>query len=211
MSLNPFNFERSWVVKDEIDQLNQASTISREKFLEKRLAEMEAKFQQFQKAIAEQNATMLKGKGKGKGKGKRTQRNQEAEIEEEAQKRLRLFLDSQRATSVDEFQPASSHGHGMSLPSTSGLQNRPEDFRLTDDAWTNDTSSVRTEDPVPVVTTRKVYITRIDLTINGTSVDQIQDIQTEDECMQEILMLVINKQSKGDEGDGKVSALHLFC
>jgi hypothetical protein len=184
LSLNPFNFERSWTVKEEMVQLNVSSS-PREKILEKRLAEMETRFQEFQKKFLEQSGNQT-SKGKGKGKGKKTKRNVENEIEVEAQKRLRLFLNSQTGSnSVDEFQPVSSLG--MSLPSTSGFQNRPEREVPDDDAWTNDTSSVRTSDPIPVVATRKIYITRMDLTINGTSVDQIQDIQTEDECIQEYL------------------------
>jgi hypothetical protein len=61
--------------------------------------------------------------------------------------------------------------------------------------WTNDSSSSRGIVPpsdivsdVPHVTTEKtIFLKRVEVTINGTPIDMIEDKQTEDECIQEIM------------------------
>ena len=176
-SLNPFNFQRSWnVTVDSLNETIERPINERERYLEQRLAHIEAQFQALQENLAKSAKSNAKGKG---GKGKKSKPNLESEIEEEAQRRLRVFLAGQHneTSSTEQFHLTSSEGF---RPSTSGMQPQQMTSRESDDAWTNDSSSVRLGPPI----SKKIFISRVDLTINGTSVDQIPDQQTEDECMQ---------------------------
>jgi hypothetical protein len=174
--LNPYEFRRSWKVKvqsDDVQQI-QRSISEREIYLEQKLTAIEEQFKVFQQQMFQlSNAT--KGKGKGKGKGKKSQtKTLNSEIEEEAQRRLRLFLSSQQSNNSENFQPTQGCSH------------------MSDDAWTNDTSShVQSEQTFPAQqsapeteTTKNIFLKRVELTINGSPVDMIEDKQTEDECIQ---------------------------
>lgn len=55
--------------------------------------------------------------------------------------------------------------------------------RLSDQAWSR-SSEIRSDVLSGPLDKKPIFIKRVDLTINGTSIDQIEDKQTEDECMQ---------------------------
>jgi hypothetical protein len=162
--LNPFDFRRSWSVPvTQVSNTVERTMSEREMYLEQRLRQIEERFQEFQQTFSKQQ------KSKGKGKGKKS-KNLQTEIEEEAQRRLQAFLASQQANSnSNEFYPTNSEG--INLPSTSGtqpFQSFQSCSRVSDDRFTNDSSSVY-RDPVPV-TTKDIFITKIEITINGTPV-----------------------------------------
>jgi hypothetical protein len=132
----------------------------------------------------------IQNKGKGKGKGKKSKESlnvqiSEEAIAEEAQRRLQLFIASQQTNNAENFQPTSSRG--INLPSTS---------RHSDDLWTNDSSSSHVSNnfsPLTAAPEKKtIYLKRVEVTINGTPIDMIEDKQTEDECIQEIINIIYN-------------------
>jgi hypothetical protein len=203
--LNPYEFRRSWDVKvaNDIQHIERSMT-EREIYLEQKLAAIEEQFKVFQQQIVQlsnpSHPSPSKNKGKGKGKGKKSQATKtkplnsqieeetqrRLQIEEEAQRRLRLFLSNQfesnqQTNNVGDFQPATSEGMHTPIPGCS---------RMSDSAWTNDSSTqnLRTtptfQVPPVTETTKKIFIKRVELTINGSPVDMIEDKQTEDECMQ---------------------------
>ncbi len=121
---------------------------------------MEEKFQ-----LQEKNK---KAKGKGRGK-KSTERDSDfsEEVAREAQRRLRSFLQSEASTS-DSFET-------LPMPSAPPLED-----------WT-DNASIRSGpfgQNCQASATEKVYITNIEVTLNGTPLDQVFDKQNEEECMQ---------------------------
>jgi hypothetical protein len=185
--LNPYEFRRLWTVpvtsNANIQQVDR-SLSDREIYLEQKLIAIEEQFKTFQQQMNQLSNVAFgssKNKGKGKGKGKKSQKTPSTEIEEEAQRRLRLFL-SQQSNLAENFQSTSSEG--MNLPPLP-----PTPTRASDDAWTNDTSSSHNFQPVqnfgpPSPTTKPIFLKRVELTINGSPIDMIEDKQTEDECMQ---------------------------
>ncbi len=144
------------------DKENKESKKSdREIVLEKRIADMEEKFRIFQ-ANFQTNAPKSKGKGRGKKSSPNDTQFSE-EVAREAQRRLRSFLQSSEpSTSISnaDFEPSAP-------PLEAGY-------------WTEDNSSVAGSQnsasirSVPKVTaTDKVYITSIEVTLNGTPIDQV--------------------------------------
>ena len=83
----------------------------------------------------------------------------------------------------------------LNFPSTSSQANQS---RVSDDAWTNDSSSSRNflptfgpnPPPTPITAKKKIFLRKVELTINGTPVDMIEDKQTEDECIQGIFFYI---------------------
>lgn len=139
---------------------------SREKYLEERLAEIEAQFKRFQETLSLNPQSPPKTrKGKGKGKGKKSQKSPEdiqVEINKEAERRLRDFLSAQSNLEC--------------LPSTSTQHSKVIESRASDFAWTNDSRSdcPIPNDPEPDLTaTKPIFIKRVEVTINGTSLDQV--------------------------------------
>ena len=142
----------------------ERSFSERELYLEQRLADIEAKFKSFQ----ENFVSKPKGKGKGKGKkSKKTEEDLQLEIQTEAAKRLREFLSSQQVT-VNEIDPQPS----TSRESTG--RTKQINSRLSDDCWTNDSSSIRNaRDLQDFAATKSIFIRKLELTINGTPIDQV--------------------------------------
>jgi hypothetical protein len=134
--------------------------------LERRLTCMEEQFRIFQES--------LKPKSKGKGRGKRSNRTETEfadEVAKEAQKRLRSFLQSSEPSTSTSFE-------SFPLPSAPPLE-----------TWTEDNTSFRGSSvhvcpSIEPEATKKVFITNITVTLNGTPLDQVADKQNEEECMQ---------------------------
>ena len=122
----------------------------RERFLERRIQEIEEKFKEFQN-----NLVQGKGKGKGKSSRKVTEASLDEEIDKEARKRLRSFLDCEKLSSS-----ASDITHSIPEPSA------PYYEHLSD------------EEP------KYVYIRKIEVLLNGSPIDQVEDKQNKDECIQ---------------------------
>ncbi len=134
---------------------------------------MEEQFRIFQTNLKQ---TVPKSKGKGRGKKSSLNDNQFSEqVTKEAERRLRSFLQS-------------------SEPSTSLAANVSENFEpsappLESSYWTEDNNSIRSGQASvsmrqTVGAKEKVYITNIEVTLNGTPIDQVLDQQNEDECIQ---------------------------
>ena len=128
----------------------------REKFLERRIQEIEEKFRKIQETI--------KISEKGKGRGKKSKTSEEidiaTQIDQEATRRLRSFLASERISTSSE----SSFATTFPQPSAP-----PEECSNFD-------QSVGEE--------KFVFIRKIEVLLNGTPFDQAEDKQNEDECMQ---------------------------
>ena len=92
---------------------------------------------------------------------KKTTQSPQSEIEKEAEKRLQDFL------SMNNLCAATAPPQ-----STSNAPSR--DGRQSDDAWpwTNDSSSARNTYAFKE-TTKSIFIKRLELTINGTPIDQV--------------------------------------
>ncbi len=135
---------------------------------------MEENFRKFQELLPLK--TFSKGKGKGRGKTSQKDSQFSEEVAKEAQKRLRSFLQGQASTS--------SATDSFPLPSAPPMEAG---------YWTEDNSSVGVPHSLSSVppsisqrigATSKVYITNIEVTLNGTPIDQVCDKQNEEECMQ---------------------------
>jgi len=175
---NPFDFQRSWEVTDDLTQSKPDDRSQRERILEQKILKLEKEFANFVTCVRETKS--VKGKGRGKkskpqGGARQPQPEPrpgtsfEALVQDEANRRLREFMGS-RNLDVDV-----ESGHSSLRRTTRSL---PDDF-MTDDA-----SSVVT---VPLETganKRTVFIKNIELCLNQNKIDQIEDKQTEDECMQ---------------------------
>jgi hypothetical protein len=151
---------------------------------------MEEKFRLFQQSNFQKAVPISK---KGKGRGKSTVQNDlqfSQEVEKEAQRRLRSFLQTEPSTS-------NSFDSQSSVPLSSGRVLRdtslplPSAPPLEAGYWTEDSSVTGSRrsmsmlnEPLKVGATKKVYITNIEVTLNGTPLDQVLDKQNEQECMQ---------------------------
>ena len=89
------------------------------------------------------------------------------QIQAEAEKRLREFLSAQQAP-VDQYEPQPSTSRN------SNGQSKQINSRISDDCWTNDSASIRN---IPVLgATKTIFIRKLELTINGTPIDQVKRI-----------------------------------
>ena len=159
---NPFNLRRKWIVaaSTSIESVERPFS-AREQYLEQRLAHIESQFKAFQENF--NTETDKKGKGKGRGKkSKKTTEDIQSQIQKEAEKRLREFLSAQSnaSNSDDIFQPCTSRE----------ALSKNVHSRMSDDAWTNDSGSLRS---FPNAGTKPIFIRKLELTINGTPIDQV--------------------------------------
>jgi len=151
-----------------VDETVSNAKTEREILLERRLANMEEKLRQFENFVP-------KPTGKGKGRGKKSKQNQQSfqeEVAKEAERRLRSFLQQ----TGDPTPSTSTSFDSFPLPSAPPMEN-----------WTEDNSSVggrsSLNPSLSVSATEKVFITKIEVTLNGTPLDQVADNQNEEECM----------------------------
>lgn len=171
---NPFNFPRKWVVPKS-NLIESSSNSSNLQDIEARFLNIEKKLAEFTAKFFVENETQKKEniKSKGKGRGKRSKpsdqssissnessaANDEAkrrqEISNEARNHLRRFFESQGISSSEQ-QPQGS-----------------QPFFLQDDP----------PDP-PIPTTKTIFLRKVECQLNSTPIDQIEDDQTEDECVQ---------------------------
>ena len=88
------------------------------------------------------------------------------QIAQEAERRLREFLASNRDESSINLEPSTSRG---------GCNTRNVTSRVSDDYWTNDSSSsVRNIGATSIsAATKSIFIWKLELTINGTPIDQV--------------------------------------
>jgi hypothetical protein len=165
---NPFDFQRSWEI--EVDDIQQISDKSqREQILEERCARLEKQFQAFLTSVNEQKISR-----KGKGRGKKSKPDQpstsfEAQVQDEAQRRIREFM-GLRNSDIDVESGLSDR----SLRQTRSVS-------VPDDLITDDGASLS---GVAAKTKKTIFIKKIEMFLNQTPIDQIEDRQTEDECMQ---------------------------
>ena len=140
--------------------------------LEKRLAEIEEQFQQFQARLNQSQTKEVKHKGRGKKSVAQTEDISE-QIDKEARKRLRSFLDSERLSTPSE---ASSlpRPQASSLPRPSAPYGSECDFQRQCQSDFNE----------PRDSTKEVFIKKIEVLLNGSPIDQVEDKQNLDECIQ---------------------------
>ena len=141
---NPFNLQRSWKVKKEAIQIDQALS-QRERMLEERIKHLESTLSTFKSVFD----PTVRGKGRGK-----------------------------RSNATSEVQPQ---------PSTSSASTRQKKTQkppsVASEIWTDDLGDDEEE---------TFFIKHVELTLNGTLIDQIEDSQTEDECMSTFFRLYYN-------------------
>lgn len=110
---------------------------------------------------------MKKNKGKGKKSVKTT--TTEEQINLEAQKRLRSFLQSEKQSESQESGSCSSSSYS-SFPKPS--------------APFEDSNSTFSQRNFVLGEKKQVFIKKIEVLLNGSPIDQVEDKQNEDECMQ---------------------------
>jgi len=163
---NPFNFRRKWTYTVEANETEEPVDPSLA-YAEQRIKQVEEtnrKLLESLQSIQEQ-LTVFASKGKGKGKGKTSKRpSTAASITDNLQNvQLNDLATPSEDVSLAELRRLSSASSSttrretdiQSLPSTSSRGTRRE-----------------TDTGVRAPTTKDFYITNIDLTINGVSVDQ---------------------------------------
>jgi len=124
-------------------------------------------------------------KGKGPKKGKNTQKKTlQEEINFEADKRLRQFLAQQsefNESRSSQSEPVPGPSRQKAQTSNSRYKQFTSNSSRQSETWTEDQDG--DPDP-PKPLTKNVFIRRIDCYLNANPIDQIEDKQTEDECMQ---------------------------
>ena len=162
-TLNPFEFKRSWTVTVGSEEVS--STSERERFLERRLADIEKQLNLFKACVAsssnendddDETQPLLKNKGKGK-KSKPTTSNTQTQ-DSSIFTRLRNSFSNNPGENQNEPTPSTSSRSG-SLPP-------PAYSELNFEA-----------------TTKTVFIKQVELLLNGAPVDQIETRETEDDCI----------------------------
>ena len=145
---------RKWNIP-ESQVLSTTTTTERERFLEQRIKEIEEQFAKFQEQFTSKKGDPKKCKNKNK--------NISDQISEEAQRRLRSFLESEQGSS------SSFRGVEPSAPPL--------------DDFASEMSEQRAERS-QVSADKFVFVRKIEVLLNGTPIDQVEDKQNEDECMQ---------------------------
>jgi hypothetical protein len=200
MSNLQFEFRRSWIVPAEsqctINEPNNESFLSLEhKKLSDRFELLTKKFEEFISRCEEvEPLANKKGKGKGKGKGKSSKKSLENEINIEAEKRLRRFLAEQNESHSTQSEPIQSTSRAQfsqsePIQSTTRAQSQHEKekrfytFPSThSECWSEDRDN--SERNRIKQDTKTIFIRRIDCLLNANPIDQIEDKQSEDECIQ---------------------------
>ena len=155
---------RKWTIPAGQTQQHFAGASEREILLEKRLAEIEEQFQQFQAKINQSQTKEVKNKGKGK---KSVVQNEDIadQIDKEARKRLRSFLECERSSTSSQ----------SSFPRPSAPPNEIQsDFQKQ---YCDVQEELTAED-------KEVFIKKIEVLLNGSPIDQVEDKQNVDECIQ---------------------------
>jgi hypothetical protein len=169
---NPFEFRRSWEV-DAVDSDNRPDPDRMEERIAEKLDQkLNRKFSTFQEEMLTKFSMFQTSIG-GKGRGKRSQQNLEAEIKKQAEARLRQFL-NENLNPVNPL-PGPSNACPSATNSSQPQSRSPSEF-LTDD----DDQPLR---PRSVQATKTIYLKKLDCLLNAVPIDQIEDYQTEDECM----------------------------
>ena len=108
-------------------------------------------------------------KSKGKGRGKLSKSVSE-QIDQEARKRLRSFLE------CEDLAPGSSSSHSIPKPSAPPFEDSSTDYDYPGPSYS--IKDISDEDE------KYVFIRKIEVLLNGSPIDQVEDKQTEDECLQ---------------------------
>ena len=107
---------------------------------------------------------------KNKGKGKKSVKTTEEQINLEAQKRLRSFLQSEKQSESQESASCSSSSYS-SFPKPSA-------------PFEDSHSTPYVQSSFGLGEKKKVFIKKIEVLLNGSPIDQVEDKQNEDECIQ---------------------------
>jgi hypothetical protein len=174
---------------DSADQFQRRLEERIDQRFEERFESLAKRFEEFTAKL--QDLEPLKSyKGKGKGK-KSSNKTLQEQINAEAEKRLQRFLEEQRQreSSVDLHSSDHPSNDRRDIPSTSrgfhqetGTRNQTTSRERSEtrayaasqasDCMTEDLRSIRG------VTTRNVFIRRIDCLLNANPIDQIEDKQS---------------------------------
>jgi hypothetical protein len=179
---NPFDLRRSWDVPNNVilvaPDLSQKS--ERELLLEKRVQEQDKRVQSMEETIRlfktfyplPQNPHLTrKGKGRGKKSAKNTETNFAEEVQREAERRLRQFLQESQHSST-------SSEHSMPIPGCSQASfPLPSAPPMDSSNWTEDNSSqagsASFSEQRNNEATTNVHIKKIEVTLNGVPLDQV--------------------------------------
>jgi len=182
---NPFEFGRKWsvTVSTRVEKDTEEPRESRD-FFDQRFIRLERKFEDFLAKFhveQEQPPTSFskKGKGKGKGKGKKSVENLEEIIEREANKRFNAYLNRTLETCAQTQQESNIENENGEKGSTSSFRVLSKDSR---DHQGTSRCSYMTDDDVPLfvqqTATKTVYLKNIQILLNSTPLDQIDEAQT---------------------------------
>lgn len=205
---NPFKFNRLWSVQvPELENDANITHLRQERdIFDQRFARLEKKLEDFMQFHLEneiQKQTKLIGKGKGKGKSSQknnldsnvqaqdvTSNSITKQFEDILRKTLTMSYESEnlRSNAIPNKEKNQNKDHREPLPSTSRASSlhsfHSEHQRTTNRAYsfaTEDTTS--DNEDVQGLVTKTVFIKNIELLLNSTPIDQIDDQQTEDECL----------------------------
>jgi hypothetical protein len=141
-------------------------------------------FQEFVSKFDDDNEPLSKKyKGKGKGRGKSSKNSLQKTINEEAEKRLRQFISQQNEAQSVQSEPIPGTSYATRFHTFPSTRNLNTNSRRESDSWTDDRDSTIGQQPRDPVT-KTVFIRRIDCLLNASPIDQIEDKQSEDECIQ---------------------------
>jgi hypothetical protein len=177
-----------------INEPNETFLSLEHKKLSDRFELLTKKFEEFISRCEEvEPLANKKNKGKGKGKGKSSKKSLESEINIEAEKRLRRFLAEQNEAHSTQSEPIQSTSRAQFDPiqSTRTQSEREKRFHTfpsnQSDYWSEDRDN--SERNQVNQDTKTVFIRRIDCLLNANPIDQIEDKQSEDECIQVISLM----------------------
>lgn len=146
---NPFNFQRKWSVPAGQDEQMSLTPGNNQDFLAEKIRQLE----ETNRALLESIQGIQKSLNKGKGK-----RNANAP--------------SSCGSLTNNFQ-------SVSLNDLANVGQPESDFYELRSQTSSQRTSTTHQESVNVGGTKEVYLKKVDLTINGASIDQVEDKQTE--------------------------------
>jgi len=190
---NPFEFGRKWSVQvsTRVDKETEEQSRESRDFFDQRFLRLEKKFEDFlAKFHVEQEVQQktFSQKGKGKGKGKKSAENLDEIIEKEANKRYNALLNKTLETCATIQQEEAERA------STSSFQVLSKDSRELRQGSSRCSFMTNYDDPLigNQTATITVYLKNIQLLLNSTPLDQIDEAQTRNQLYDFFLKLKIS-------------------
>jgi len=189
---NPFEFGRKWTVEvlTRVEKKSIEESRQSRDFFDQRFVRLERKFEDFLSKFHVEKEVPPKTfskKGKGKGKGKKSVENIDEIIEREANKRLNILLNKTLETCAEQqrLEQSKEQNETVDQTSTSSFRVLSKDSTepIPGTSRQSQCSFMTDDEDEPLVlkqktSTKTVYLKNIQILLNSTPLDQIDEAQT---------------------------------